>query len=503
MNSVIDIDKDCLLIYGPTGSGKTTNVLNLGKLENTFVHRITGRDIRSITNSSNPIKHILKNIITDSSESYTHILFFDDIDDTFCEDNVSNVSSNNIHKYQFIEMVKELKLNDFYCKNCKIKIYGSVTRIESLDISVRKIFDNESILKPPDKDTRCKLLIEFLEEISNSYGIAVPDEEKLKEFSESLFGYSITDLKNLVYSTASQLVLLLGKQISPVSIEIDDLVANKRNIDKEKDLYHSSKVETKWDDIYGLNDAKQELLRITTWFYKYISKFKKLGIDAPKGVLLYGPPGTGKTLLAKAVANESNANFLSVSIPDIIKSEVGESEKAIANYFKIAKEISPCILFIDEFQALFGKKRLDDSHGKNLISQLILEMDNISLEHSVLIFAATNEITWIDQSFLRPGRFDKQIFIGPPDDLAREDMIRDFLKKMNIDEVDVISEVVKELNSLCKNFTGAEIKSLFQKSGMNMLKRCIHFGEDGIMWNKEEKKLKLDDIIHSLESFKF
>ncbi|KAJ1919731.1 hypothetical protein H4219_001760 [Mycoemilia scoparia] len=192
----------------------------------------------------------------------------------------------------------------------------------------------------------------------------------------------------------------------PVTIE--DL---KKRIDEikhtktlDKTVVSISNAPVKWEDIGGLNDVKRKLQESAVWFYKHTESFKRLGISPPTGILLYGPPGTGKTMLARAVATESSARFLSVSISDMVKAEVGESEKALERLFEQAQQLSPSIIFIDELDALFGTRGGSGSFGKKLISQITLHLDNLkSTGSKVVVLAATNTRKLIDHTILRSG----------------------------------------------------------------------------------------------------
>ncbi|KAF9097370.1 hypothetical protein BGX23_009073 [Mortierella sp. AD031] len=219
-----------------------------------------------------------------------------------------------------------------------------------------------------------------------------------------------------------------------------------------------------WSDIGGLENVKKTLEESVIWLYKHAEAYSRMGISPSKGVLLYGPPGTGKTLLAKAVATESEANFMAVSIPELIKGEVGESEKAIARVFKTASKCSPCIVFLDELEAIFGARESSGGLGKQLISQLLLEMD--SCQSGVVILAATNHPEAIDNSILRPGRLDRLVYVPPPTLDERVAILR-ILKNTTrfADATDL-----QAVGNLTNNFTGADMKALVRKAGLYALK---------------------------------
>jgi transitional endoplasmic reticulum ATPase len=226
-----------------------------------------------------------------------------------------------------------------------------------------------------------------------------------------------------------------------------------------------------WDDVGGLDDAKQEIKEAVEWPLKFPEKFLKMSIRPPRGILLYGPPGTGKTLLAKAVANESSANFISVRGPQLLSKWVGESEKAIREVFKKARQVSPAIIFLDELDAIapirgteFGSKT-----SERVINQLLTELDGIEVLKNVVVIAATNRPEIIDPALIRSGRFDRLVFIGPPGRSGRIDIFNIHLKNLKdshlSDNVDI-----EELADLTENYVGSDIESLCREAVMLALR---------------------------------
>ncbi|MCH8067582.1 MAG: AAA family ATPase, partial [Nanoarchaeota archaeon] len=188
----------------------------------------------------------------------------------------------------------------------------------------------------------------------------------------------------------------------------------------------------KWNDIGGLDDVKQELIEAVEWPIKFPDSFKRLGVNPPKGILLYGAPGTGKTLLAKAVANESQANFILVKGPELLSKWVGESEKAVREVFKKARQVSPCIIFFDEIDSLAPKRGMSsDSHvSERVVNQMLTEIDGLEEMHDVVILAATNRPDMVDTALLRPGRFDRMILTHIPDEKTRLEIFKVHTQRM-------------------------------------------------------------------------
>lgn len=222
-----------------------------------------------------------------------------------------------------------------------------------------------------------------------------------------------------------------------------------------------------WHDIGGLKDAKKALEESAVWVYKHADAYKRLGIRPSKGVLLFGPPGTGKTLLAKAVATESSANFLPVSIPDLIKGEVGESEKAVSRIFQTAIRCSPCVIFLDELEAIFSSRETSGDVGRKLISQFLIEIDHLDkLDQHVILLGATNHPESIDDSILRPGRLDRLVYVGAPNLEERVQILNVLQQKTKLDtNVDLESIALK-----AEGYTGADLKAVVRKAGLLSLK---------------------------------
>ncbi|KAI8343210.1 P-loop containing nucleoside triphosphate hydrolase protein [Chlamydoabsidia padenii] len=228
----------------------------------------------------------------------------------------------------------------------------------------------------------------------------------------------------------------------------------------------------RWGDIGGLQEAKDALEESAVWIYKHADAYRRLGIRPSKGVLLYGPPGTGKTLLAKAVATESSANFLPIKVPDLIKAEVGESEKALVTIFQTAIRCSPSVIFLDELEAVFSSRETSGDVGRKLISQFLIEMDQLNKgEHQVILLGATNHLDAIDPSIVCPGRLDRLVYIGAPTLDERLAILQVLGKKTRLG----INVDLARLAEQTEGYTGADLKAVLRKAGLMALKR-----QDGI-----------------------
>ncbi|KAI8100149.1 P-loop containing nucleoside triphosphate hydrolase protein [Halteromyces radiatus] len=239
----------------------------------------------------------------------------------------------------------------------------------------------------------------------------------------------------------------------------------------------------RWTDIGGLQEAKDSLEESAVWIYKHADAYQRLGIRPSKGVLLYGPPGTGKTLLAKAVATESSANFLPVSVPDLIKAEVGESEKALANIFQTAIRCSPSVIFLDELEAIFSSRETSGDLGRKLISQFMIEMDHLDKIHQhVILLGATNHLESIDPSILCPGRLDRLVYIGPPNLKERLAILQVLGKKTRLGTTVDLQQTAEKTDG----YTGADLKGVLRKAGLLTLKRQQQLGSKSDLWIEQQ-----------------
>ncbi|KAI7818546.1 P-loop containing nucleoside triphosphate hydrolase protein [Gamsiella multidivaricata] len=362
----------------------------------------------------------------------------------------------------------------------RVMVLGLTQDSRGLDPSIASLFDDSIELDIPTPKERYVILktcmvnhnmtiasvslpVAGSEETKKNTG-SIENRDPLEMVSMKCHGYLAADLDTLCIQ-ASVVANRHGRGMDQLAAE-DFLEAMKSiKVSALRQSASAQKVDpVRWSDIGGLEDVKKTLEESVIWLYKHAEAYTRMGISPSKGVLLYGPPGTGKTLLAKAVATESEANFMAVLIPDLIKGEVGESEKAIAKVFRMATRCSPCIVFLDELEAIFGTRESSGGLGKQLISQLLLEMDNCG--EGVVILAATNHPEAIDASILRPGRLDRLVYVPPPTFDERVAILQ-ILKGMtqisnNVD--------LRTVSNLSNNFTGADMKALVRKAGLFALK---------------------------------
>ncbi|POM75988.1 ATPase [Phytophthora palmivora] len=328
----------------------------------------------------------------------------------------------------------------------RVAVIGTVSVLGTLHSNVRQLFTEEVFLDVPDKQWTIDLLMSLL-----------PSSNVLRrEFLMSLAVRYGQRPSNIV-SIAKQICTYLsesGIQNSSVETLESEIVASAREISSMSngnDTVSSAVPDVSWDDIGGLEGVKQNLIEMVVWPLEKPQVFRRMGISPPLGMVLHGPPGTGKTMLAKAAAKASGCNFLNLSASDLMKAEIGESEKAITRAFDTARALSPCMVFIDEFQSLFGNRSTAGQTTSRMISQLLLELDTLKAvadddevhgrsseitsmtsiaADRIFVLAATNALSAIDPAFLQPGRFENVVYVGLPNPSERKAILEIQRSKM-------------------------------------------------------------------------
>jgi transitional endoplasmic reticulum ATPase len=309
------------------------------------------------------------------------------------------------------------------------------------------------------------------------------EDVDLKKLSEMSHGYTGADVAALGRETAMKALRRYLPQINLEEERIPPSVLEKMEV-RMDDFVNAYKEVTPtamrevyievstvhWEDAGGLEDVKQHLIEAVEWPLKNPEIFSRLGIKPPKGILLYGPPGCGKTLLARAVATESEANFISIKGPEVFSKWVGESEKAIREVFRKARMAAPAVIFLDEMDSLTPRRGLgfsDSGVSERVISQLLTEMDGIVTLQDIVVIAATNRPDMVDQAVLRPGRFDRLIYVPEPDEKSRLQIFKIYTKGMPLNkDVDI-----NQLATLTKYYSGADIESLCREAAMHTLRK--------------------------------
>jgi transitional endoplasmic reticulum ATPase len=330
----------------------------------------------------------------------------------------------------------------------------------------------------------------------------------LGELGDVTHGFVGADVEALVKEAAMNALRRMLPRINLEEELIPPEVLEKLNV-KRSDFLDALKIvepsalrevfieipDISWEDVGGLKEIKQTLREVVEWPIKQPKVFEEMGIKPPAGILLYGPPGTGKTLLAKAVANETEANFISIKGPEVLSKWVGESEKAIREIFKKARQAAPCIIFFDEIDAIGSRRgeEVGSKVGERIVNQILTEIDGLEELYGVVIIGATNRPDLLDQGLLRPGRFDKLLLVPVPDEYARLEIFKIHTKSMPLfKDVDL-----KSLAKKTVDWVGADIEAVSREAAMIALKETIDKGG-----HLQSKKVALKHFEKALEKIK-
>ncbi|MFW9822747.1 MAG: CDC48 family AAA ATPase [Candidatus Thorarchaeota archaeon] len=477
-----------VLLRGPPGCGKTLLARAVANESEAHFISINGPEIMSKFYGESEKK--LRKIFIEAEEKSPSIIFIDEIDA------IAPKRETVTGEVERRVVAQLLALMDGLHGRGKVIVIGATNRPNSLDPALRRPgrFDREIEIKVPNEKGRL--------EIFQIHTRNMPLDKKisLKEFSQITHGFVGADISAVSREAAMSALRRYLPQIDLESEIIDPELLEQIEVTKNdfdsalKEVLPSGIREVfvevpnvTWEQVGGLDELKQRLVEAVDWPLSHPTIFSRMGITPPKGILLYGPPGCGKTLLARAVATESKANFISIKGPELLSKWVGESEKAIREVFRKAKMAAPCIIFFDEFDSIApsrGRHTSDSGVSEKVLSQFLTELDGLEVMKDIVVIAATNRPDILDPALIRPGRIDRILLVPAPNEKAKFEILKIFTKEMplasNID--------IKKLVEFTEGFSGADIETWCREAAMIALRENLRARKVTIDHFKEARK---------------
>ena len=454
-----------VLLHGPPGTGKTLLAKAVASETNANFHAIGGPEIMSKFYGQS--EENLRDVFKQAEENAPSIIFIDELD------SIAPKRDEVMGEVERRVVAQLLALMDGLQGRGKVVVIGATNRPNALDPALRRPgrFDREIEIGIPDRNGRLEILQ------IHTRGMPLAKDVQLEELASITHGYAGADVAALTREAA---IRSLRRILPEIDLEVDNVppeVLNRLEVTRDDFLQAYREMEpatlrevlieqpnVRWGDIGGLEEAKQQLRESIEWPLKMNQLFAHVDARPPRGILLYGPPGTGKTLLAKAVATESEANFISVRGPEFLSKWVGESERTVRETFRKAKTAAPCVIFFDEIDAITPVRGMsaDSQVTERVISQILTEMDGLEELHNVTIIAATNRADLVDPALLRAGRFDRHIFIAPPDLETRKEILKIHTRKKPLAPDVDLDEIARRTD----RYTGAELATVCNEAAM-------------------------------------
>jgi len=477
-----------ILLYGPPGTGKTLLAKAVATESSAHFISISGPEIMSKFYGESEAR--LREIFKEAKEKSPTIIFIDEID------SIAPKREEVTGEVERRVVSQLLSLMDGLEGRGKVIVIAATNRPNAIDPALRRPgrYDREIEIKVPDKIGRKDIL-----EI-HSRGMPLSDDVDISKLSAITHGFVGADLEGLCKEAAMKTLRrflpdmkLEEDRIDPeflenIEVEMNDFEKALRDITPSamREVYVEIP-DVHWDDIGGLKEVKRELQEAVEWPLKFQGIYENIGYNMPKGILLYGPSGTGKTLLAKAVAKESETNFINIRGPELLSKWVGESERGIRETFRRARQSAPCVIFFDEIDSIAPIRGAgaDTNVSERVVSQLLTELDGVQKLGGVVVLAATNRVDMVDPALLRAGRFDKLLYIGMPSPDSRKNIIKIHMKNKPLAKDIDIDKVV----TLTENFSGAELLAVVNTAISSILQDAIEKYPKPEYWLK-----KVEDI---------
>lgn len=461
-----------VLLHGPPGTGKTRLAQAVANESDAFFSIINGPEIMG--SGYGESEKALREVFENAAKNAPAIIFIDEIDSIAPKrDRVAGEAEKRL-------VAQLLTLMDGLEARANIVVIAATNRPDSIDEALRRPgrFDREIVIGVPDEKGRREILG------IHTRGMPLGQEVDLGELARMTYGYVGADIAALAREAAIDAVRRIMPKIDLDAREVPQEVLEELCVERDDFLSALKRIQpsamrevmvqmpnVSWDDIGGVGDAIGKLKEGIELPLKNAEAFRRLGIRPAKGFLLYGPPGTGKTLLAKAVAKEAEANFISMKSSDLLSKWYGESEQQIAKMFQRARAVAPCVIFIDEIDSLVparGSGQGEPQVTGRVVNTILAEMDGLEELQSVVVIGATNRPALVDPALLRPGRFDELVYVGTPDKAGREQILGIHTAKMPLADDVKLADIAAKTD----RFTGADLEDVVRRAGLTALHRA-------------------------------
>ena len=458
-----------VLLHGPPGTGKTLIAKAVANEIDANFQTISGPEIMSKYYGESEEK--LREVFDEAEENAPAIVFIDELDSIAPK---RGETQGDVERRVVAQL---LSLMDGLEERGDVTVIAATNRVDAIDPALRRggRFDREIEIGVPDEVGREEILK------IHTRGMPLSDDVNLGSLADDTHGFVGADIESLTKEAAMR---ALRRYLPEIELDEEDIPPSliDRMIVKREDFKGAlNEVEPSamrevlvelpklsWDDVGGLDDAKDNIKESVEWPLNQPEKFTRMGVDPPAGVLLYGPPGTGKTLMAKAVANETDANFISVRGPQLLSKWVGESEKAIRQTFRKARQVSPTVIFFDELDSLAPGRGQDvgNNVSERVVNQLLTELDGLEEMEEVMVIAATNRPDIIDPALIRSGRFDRLVQVGQPDVEGREQIL-----KIHSADIPLAPDVsLRELAEITDGYVGSDLANITREAAIEALR---------------------------------
>ncbi|MHA1285137.1 MAG: CDC48 family AAA ATPase, partial [Promethearchaeota archaeon] len=461
-----------VLFYGPSGTGKTLMAKAVSQESNAYFISINGPEIMSKFYGASEGR--LREIFREAEENAPSIIFIDEID------SIAPKRTETTGEVERRVVSQLLSLLDGLSGRGEVIVIGATNRLNSLDQALRRPgrFDREIEFGVPNVKGR-KEIFQI-----HTRGMPLEDDVDLDKYAEITHGFVGADIMAVCREAAMFSLRRILPKINldePIPSEIiQELTIKNEDFIQAINMIEPSAMrevmidipDISWDEVGGLEDIKQELKEAVEWPIKYPKLFERAGIRPLNGILLFGPPGCGKTLLAKAIATESECNFITIKGPEIFSKWVGESEKAIREVFRKARQAAPSIIYFDEIDAISSSRGLTAGGSPvydSIVNQILVEMDGIENRKGIIVIASTNRPDMVDPALLRSGRFDRLIYVKAPDYEARLKILKVHTKDMPLDDDVSLEEIARKT----EGYSGADLENLCREAGMNAIREKL------------------------------